>query len=145
MTRHVIDHVPWLPDRDLLAGIDVAFLSDEDLTNQAELLPLLCDAIPMVVLTHGREGAEVWSGNQRVAGVGVYPTMAVDPTGAGDTFAAAFMVTLAAGGSIEWAARNGAAAGSIIVEAEGPSRLSCISGTRERASSKKMRSWQTAT
>ncbi len=116
---YVIDHVPWHPTMDLLAGIDVAFLSDEDLTNQDGLLQLLCDAIPMVILTKGSEGAEVLAGSKRVASVGIYPTDAVDPTGAGDTFAAAFMITLAAGGSIESAARTAAAAASIIVEPRG--------------------------
>lgn len=136
-----IDHLSWHPTKELLAGIDVAFLSDEDLTNQDDLLALLCEVIPMVVLTHGSEGAEVMVGNKRVACVGVYPTTAVDPTGAGDTFAAAFMITLAAGGSIESAARTAAAAGSIIVEAEGPLGLSAIAQARGRASAIDVKSW----
>jgi len=51
--------------------------------------------------------------------VGTYSTDEVDPTGAGDTFAAGFVYGLARGDDPLRAARLGSAAASIVVEAVG--------------------------
>lgn len=57
--------------------------------------------------------------------VPAYPTRAVDPTGAGDAFAGAFVATLASQGeqALALAARRGAAVASIAVEDFGPRAL----------------------
>jgi ribokinase len=67
-----------------------------------------------IVLTLGEEGARVGEDH-----VGAYPASAVDTTGAGDAFAAAFVVALAEGRPELDAVRWGCAAGAHMVEHEG--------------------------
>ncbi len=98
-----------------LRGIDVACLSEEDIIGQGDLLERLIAAIPVVVLTLGELGSRVYVDGD-VVEVGIYRTEIVDPTGAGDVFAAMFTHKLAEGFSAADAARFGAAASSIVIE-----------------------------
>ncbi len=98
-----------------LAGIDVACLSEEDIIGQGDLLERLIAAIPVVALTLGEHGSRIYVNGQAVE-VGIYPTEIVDPTGAGDVFAAMFTHKIAEGFSAADAARFGAAASSIVIE-----------------------------
>ena len=104
----------------------VLFLSEEDLAGDAA-----CDvpaawlaAVPLTILTAGHRGVRVFSGG-RWWPVPAIPAREVDPTGAGDSFAAAFMVAQDEGADPIEAARFAAAAAGITVEASGsqsPSR-----------------------
>jgi 1D-myo-inositol 3-kinase len=105
----------WIPAREELQGVDVVCLSDEDLIGQGDLLERLRDVVPVVALTHERKGCDIIEGGRR-SWVGIHPAREVDPTGAGDTFAAGLLFGLAQGGSPEEAARLGAACASIIIE-----------------------------
>ena len=114
--------------------VRAAFLSDEDLSLLAPdgFLAALRSVVPIVVVTRGASGATIFQGGGEHR-VGVFPTRAVDPTGAGDTFAAAFLFALARGDSVLDAGRLGAAAASIVVEAEAGTALSRVSSAFERA------------
>lgn len=101
-----------------LGGVDAAFLSHEDLEGQEGLLDHLRSHVPVVVLTDGVRGSVVFTGD-RFAHVGVYPASVVDPTGAGDTYAAAFLVRLAESKDPVESARFAAAASSIVIEGQG--------------------------
>ena len=105
----------WSPGENELQGVDVACLSDEDLAGQGDLLQRLCNALPTVALTHERKGCDIIQGGSQTW-VGIHPATEVDPTGAGDTFAAGFLFGLARGQTPEEAARLGAACASIIIE-----------------------------
>jgi hypothetical protein len=105
-----------------LAGIDAAFLGDDEAAGQPELADELAAAVPIVAWTHGARGSEVLASG-RVLRAGVHPAREVDPTGAGDAYAAAFLFALARGGTPRDAARLGAAAASIVVEGPGGSAL----------------------
>jgi len=129
--RRVVPRV-WEPSRAELAGVTVAVLSDDDLRGQGELLARLRAALPLVALTHGREGATLFEAGGRTTHVGTYPTTEVDPTGAGDTFAAGLLLGLAEGREPVEAARLGAATASIIVEAQGGAALERMEAARER-------------
>jgi ribokinase len=72
------------------------------------------DAKGTLVLTLGEEGAQI--GDERVP---AFPATAVDTTGAGDAFTAAFAVALAEGLSDLEAVRWGCAAGAHMVEHPG--------------------------
>jgi sugar/nucleoside kinase (ribokinase family) len=65
--------------------------------------------------------------------MGVHPTVAVDPTGAGDTFAAAFLLSLARGDGIGHSARLASAAASIVIEGEGGTELRRLGESGRRA------------
>jgi sugar/nucleoside kinase (ribokinase family) len=78
--------------------------------------------VPVVAFTRGARGCEV-TAEGRTTHVGVYPTRELDPTGAGDVFAAGLLLGLARGDDPVEAARLGAAAASIVVEARGGDAL----------------------
>ncbi|MGH2589118.1 MAG: PfkB family carbohydrate kinase [Dehalococcoidia bacterium] len=98
----------------------VLFLSEEDLaggTRQAVPESWLA-AVPVTVLTAGWRGARVYAGG-RWRPVPAIPVEEVDPTGAGDSFAAAFMVARDEGADPVEATRFAAGAASFTVEARG--------------------------
>jgi hypothetical protein len=113
------------PGEDELRGVNAVFLSEEDLDGQGDLLERLRPRVPLVALTRGSRGASLLSEGGQVD-VGVYPTREVDPTGAGDVFAAAFLLALAAGQEPAGAGRLAAAAASVVVEARGPLALARV-------------------
>lgn len=123
---------PLALDPAALRGVDVAFLGDDDLAGQGDLVARIAAIVPLVVLTHGARGCEVLDGG-RSRWVGIHPAHEVDPTGAGDVFAAGFLLALARGASPLEAARLGAAAGSIAVEGRGIAALARVAEAPQRA------------
>lgn len=96
------------------AGLHAACLSEEDLAGDLAWLDALRAVVPTVALTLGAAGCVVWSpeGRWRVPAPAVE---VVDPTGAGDTFAAAFTFGLASGAPpAEAAARANALAAECV-------------------------------
>jgi hypothetical protein len=95
-------------------GSDAVFVSDEDLMGgRDDTAPWLAD-VPIVVMTESYRGAQVWSeGRWRL--IDAFPGEEVDPTGAGDTFAMAFLIRFRETGDIDEAARFGAAAASLSI------------------------------
>ena len=131
--RRPVVSAAFHPEPALLSRIDAAFLSEEDLALAApDLLERLRASVRLVFLTRGEQGARIF-GDGGVADVGVYSTIAVDPTGAGDSFAAACLLALASGADPVEAARLGAAAASIVVEGVAGACLDRIGEARERA------------
>lgn len=106
---------PWEFDRSDLAGVHAVCVGEDDLVGQGDLLDRLAAAVPLVVFTNGDRGCTIIDGG-RTRRVGVFRTREVEPTGAGDVFAAGFFLGLARGASAVEAARLGAAAASIVVE-----------------------------
>ncbi len=122
----------WEPDRRALAGVTAAFLGEDEASAQPDLLGRLAAAVPIVVFTRAARGCELLvDGRQRR--VGVHPARLRDPTGAGDAFAAAFLLALAEGRGPVDAARLGAAAASIVIEGRGGEALPRVGEARERA------------
>jgi 1D-myo-inositol 3-kinase len=84
----------------VLPLLSALILSYEDLppTLQAGgpdvLLATWARTVPLVVATRGREGAVLFRGDERPELFHGYPAREIDPTGAGDVFAAAFLVEL---------------------------------------------------
>jgi sugar/nucleoside kinase (ribokinase family) len=71
------------------------------------------------VETCGPEGANLWRSGIKARSFPGYPANEVDPTGAGDVFAAAFVYRYARGADAEEAGRFAHAAASLAVQAEG--------------------------
>ncbi|HEX5369510.1 MAG TPA: PfkB family carbohydrate kinase, partial [Dehalococcoidia bacterium] len=69
---------------------NVVFVSEEDVSD-AEAVAAWRQQVPVVVLTLGRRGCIVWDDGGRHETPALY-SQEVDPTGAGDVFAAAFLV-----------------------------------------------------
>jgi 1D-myo-inositol 3-kinase len=108
----------WQVEQELLRTIDAACISDDDHAQQPDLLERLVSAVPVVAFTHGKQGSEIYV-RGKATRVGIYPTVEIDPTGAGDVFSSAFFLALGRGMAPVEAARVGAGAASIIVEARG--------------------------
>jgi sugar/nucleoside kinase (ribokinase family) len=120
------------PDGPALAGVSAAVVGDDEASGQPDLVARLAAAIPVLVVTHGVRGCEVIA-RGRTHHVGVHPAVQVDPTGAGDVFAAAFLLALARGDDPLDAARLGAAAASIVVEGTGGEALPRVGEAWKRA------------
>lgn len=126
----IIRPLPW--DAESLSGVDVACVGEDDLVGQDDLLDRLVATVPIVAFTHGDRGSEIIQ-RGRTTRLAAYPTCEVDPTGAGDTFAAGFLLGLTRGLDPIDSARLGAAAASIVVEARGGDALDRISEAPARA------------
>jgi hypothetical protein len=133
--RHVVAR-PFEIDPQLLAQVDAVFLSEEDIEvfGSENLLDDLRRSVPLVSVTRGERGAVVYRGDETLE-VGVAQCEVVDPTGAGDSYAAAFLFALARGDSLPAAARLATAAASIVVEAQGGGSLHRVGDAFERVSS----------
>jgi sugar/nucleoside kinase (ribokinase family) len=115
-----------------LGGIHLAVLAEDEAAGQPDLVALLVAAVPLVALTRGALGCDLL-GARGGRHVGVHPAAEVDPTGAGDVFAAAMLLALARGEEPAAAARLGAAAASIVVEGRGGEALPRIGEAWARA------------
>lgn len=104
----------------VLGPAEALFLSDEDLAPEdlSEALEDWAALVPIVCFTRGYGGADVCvRGEWRK--FAAFPAEAVDPTGAGDTFATAFLVRYRETSDPWDAARFASAAASLVVEGVG--------------------------
>ncbi len=105
-----------------LTNVDVVFLSYEDVDGDVERARGLLTHVPLVVLTRGRLGAEIHTRDGVVSVAGL-PREEVDPTGAGDVFAAAFLIGYHESRDAAEAAGLACSAASCVVEAPGTTGL----------------------
>ena len=122
----------WSPKPEELKCVDVACLSEEDLVGQGDLLDRLREHVPLVALTRERKGCDIIQ-RERSTWIGIHPASEVDPTGAGDTFAAGFLFGLAQGKEPIEAARLGASCASIIIEGLAGEAFARMGAAFERA------------
>ena len=81
----------WNSAELILPYADVLILSDEDLSTCPDELEKYIELTKIVVLTKGKHGAILYE-NGRVSDSSAYPANEIDPTGAGDVFATAFLI-----------------------------------------------------
>ncbi|RPI58314.1 MAG: ribokinase [Chloroflexi bacterium] len=115
----------WTPPESLLRRINLLVLSDLDVPGPLELARSWADFIEIVVVTHAERGATVLHAGQ-VRHYPARPARQVDPTGAGDVFAAAFLIRLTETGDAGQAATFANTVASFSVEGPG------VSGIPER-------------
>jgi sugar/nucleoside kinase (ribokinase family) len=108
----------WRRAARFLQRIDALFVSEEDLAGEASLLRSQLHLPRMAVVTEGAEGATLHYQDHSTH-IAPRKTRAVDPTGAGDVFAAAFLVRLAETDDPPEAARFASVAASLSVEKTG--------------------------
>lgn len=99
----------------LLPHLDAAVLSIEDVEDDWSVIEAYARLVPVLVATTGANGATVFAKRERREVPG-FPTREVDATGAGDVFAAAYFIRLAAGDDPFEAARFANCAASFAVE-----------------------------
>ena len=87
-------HVEPLPPDEMLAwvpNVECSFLSEEDIGQQRGIIDLYRRRHKVVVLTDGAHGATIFEGETSFQ-VPAFPVREVDANGAGDVFAAAFLL-----------------------------------------------------
>ena len=109
--------VAWEPDY-LLARLQTLFLSQRDVLGQEAAMLEWLQRVPVGVVTAGRHGALLYVNGERYE---VRPRVAreVDATGAGDVFAATFLVRYQEDGNPWTAAEAAACAAALSIEGQG--------------------------
>lgn len=91
--RCIVHPSPWEPPASLLQRADVVILSLEDVGHDLDRVAHYAAQTRLLVLTAGWKGATVYVGGESRS-FAAPPTSEVDPTGAGDIFAAACLSAL---------------------------------------------------
>jgi hypothetical protein len=99
-------------------GCRVLFVSDEDVGARRDQIERWIEEVPVVALTSNRRGASVHD-NDRWRTIAAFPSDEVDPTGAGDIFATAFLVRLRETDDVAESTRFASAAAACAIEAPG--------------------------
>lgn len=113
----------WTSADAILPNLDVLVLSLEDIAFDLSRLEPFFAHVPIVVVTEYRDGSTLYQRGQdgilREIKIPPRPAHEVDPTGAGDTFATAFIIRLQETGDPVQAARFANVTASFGVEKEG--------------------------
>ena len=104
----------WEEYATILDRADVLVFSEEDVNGPQEVLRY-ARAARLAIVTKGARGADLHL-DGGVTSFPAYPAVEIEPTGAGDVFAAAFLLEYLRTGSPAQACRFACAAGSFVVE-----------------------------
>ena len=107
-----------LEDWSIFKKSDLVILSNEDINHQLDLIPHLANLFKILVVTKAENGADVFYKNNKHT-VPAFSTKMIDPTGAGDIFATAFLIRFYETKNIEKAAIFANAAASLCIEKKG--------------------------
>jgi len=88
-----INYLPWQPAPALLQRLSAVVLSIEDVAGDEAIPQGYAQHCPLVALTRGAQGATLFINGQPHA-IPARASVERDPTGAGDVFAAAFLIRL---------------------------------------------------
>lgn len=110
---------PWDTFQKVLPHADVVFYSEEDVAHPEELAQTYLTYTKMVVITQGKRGASLYTADGAMHHVPACPAEEIEPTGAGDVFAAAFLIHYSQTGDPLAAMRFANSAASFVVEKEG--------------------------
>lgn len=123
----LVRHVEWENADEILPHVDVLILSLEDINNEISRLFPWFEYVPLIILTEYRDGSTVFqrtpAGAVKMFRTPPRPAQEVDPTGAGDIFATAFLIRYQETGDPLIAARFANVAASMSVEAVGLSGI----------------------
>jgi sugar/nucleoside kinase (ribokinase family) len=109
---------PWPDPAPILARAQALFLSSDDVAGWEDRALDLYQDVPLGALTFAERGAVLFVNGERHV-IPAAPAAEVEPTGAGDVFAAAFLLRYNAGADPLEAAAYAAVAGALTVEAPG--------------------------
>jgi 1D-myo-inositol 3-kinase len=113
---------PWAGAREVLNRVLAVFVSSEDLRGHEAQITEWVQRVPVAVVTAGAAGALLYVNGERYE-VRPRRTREVDPTGAGDVFAATFLVHYQRHPDPWEAAEAATCAASLSVEGEGWSAI----------------------
>jgi sugar/nucleoside kinase (ribokinase family) len=108
----------WDQVVDRLARLDAVILSEDDVLRDEATVDRLRRRLPLMVVTRSSRGGTLYV-DGRPTDYPAFPAREVEPTGAGDAFAAAFLVELRRTGDPFRACVFASCAASFVVEAPG--------------------------
>ncbi len=85
--------IPWYSAGRILPRLQAIIFSDADLIGDLSVLPTIIETVPIVAITKAAAGCVLYEYG-KCTKIPSRPATEVDPTGAGDTFAAAFLIHL---------------------------------------------------
>jgi 1D-myo-inositol 3-kinase len=117
-----VSFTEWNPPEAVLRRINVLVLSEQDVPDPGGLVRSWGHFIDMIVVTRAERGATVYHSGA-ACDYPARPAQQVDPTGAGDVFAAAFLIRLTETGDPCQAAEFANAVASFSIEGPGVSGI----------------------
>jgi len=127
----IVSSRPWDEAELILPRVGATILSEEDVGRNWEILRRYARLTPILAVTQGANGCTVFE-NGKGWHVPAFPVVEVDATGAGDVFAAAFLIRLLEDGNPVAAARYANCVASFAVEAIGVTGIPSSQQVRER-------------
>ena len=116
-----------LENPEYFSGCHALFCSDEDFGPFLDsAVGALRELVDLLIVTRGRRGLLLYEKGE-IRAIRPCPAREVDPTGAGDVFAATFLLAIAAGASPIDAAERASCAAAISIEGVGPQPLAKLS------------------
>lgn len=129
----------WVGAANILARADVLVFSEEDVARDEEIIAAYARLARIMVVTRSRQGADLYYGGER-RHFPAFVARQVDPTGAGDVFAAAFLARLHETGNPSEAAHFANCVASFCVEAPGIHGIPTREQVEERLAHGRLRS-----
>ena len=117
-----VHQIPWANASEVMAHADVLVFSREDVRRDEGLIAAYTHLAEIVVVTDGVHGADLYHRRQRTH-FSAFLVEEHDPTGAGDVFAAAFLLRLHETGEPKMAMQFANCAASFCVEGPGISTI----------------------
>jgi sugar/nucleoside kinase (ribokinase family) len=114
-----------------LAHVDIVILSDADIAGFEYALPIIANHVKIMVMTQGKNGAIIFTDNTQYH-FPSYPIQEVDATGAGDVFAAAFLIQYYKTKRLDLACAYAHVAASFVVEGLGLNNVQAIDNIQAR-------------
>ena len=112
----------WHRAEQEFSAYDIIFFSEEDVRGNAELAEYYASLVPLAVMTQGNSGATVFV-QGRAMECTAFPAQPVDATGAGDVFAAVFLLHYAEVRDAATSCRYANAAAAYSIEHVGASGI----------------------
>jgi len=109
---------PWVGAEEILPRVDVLFVSEQDLNGDGQLIERYAHLVRIMAVTRAERAVSLHA-DGRWREIATFVAHEVDPTGAGDVFAAAFLTELQNSGDAGKAAVFANAAASLAVEGVG--------------------------
>ncbi len=113
----------WIHAHEILPHVNALILSEEDLGTYTERLSSYIALAPLVALTRDSDGVTIYRKRERPLDVPAFAVNVIDPTGAGDSFAAGFLIRLYETNDILQAARFANATAALAIASYGAAAM----------------------
>jgi sugar/nucleoside kinase (ribokinase family) len=124
----------WKDAPKVLPNIEAVIMSEEDITPFPEIVDEYREMAKVVILTRGHRGSTLFHKGQ-TTDFPAYQTKVMDPTGAGDVFAVAFLSELRRSGDLRKASIFANCTASFVVEKKGTNGIPDLKSVQERMES----------